>query len=260
MMLRSTHNRRLSRTQVLLVLAMLILPCVLLLVIAASDGFNGTGVPASSGASLESFFRDMSARQSEQFAILTNCIASMHRQISELIDVNRTTEWMHARQARSVDIDQTLAPLCASMDAMQSASVSSVEAKSVVSDWPLPGSASSGSNRRASQSHIPSESVGISQLLGKRQKKLSFSPAQKNVINKTKSSFAVLFLLGSLVVRTRTLFRSFVPFPSLMLIQIHTRPSARSAVIMLASSSFQPIRGEEFCCSTENLFCSAQVG
>ena len=183
-------------------------------------------------------FAIMSVRQTEQFAILTNSIASMQRQISELIDVtNRTTEWIHAQQARSVDIDKTLVYLRASMEPLQSTSVSSIETKSVDSDSPMPevaGSARSGSNRRPSQSHTPSESVGISQPPGKKQKP-SFSPthkAPKNGINKTKSSFAVLFLSGSLVVRTRTLFRHFVLFPSLMLIGIPTRSSARRALII----------------------------
>ena len=149
---------------------------------AAGNGFTGTGVPASSGASLEAFLRDLSVRQTEQFAILTNSIASIQRQLSELTDVTiSTTEWMRAQQARSLDIDKTLASLRASMDALQSASVSSVETKSVVPDWLLPkvaGSMSSGSNRRPSQRHTPGESVGISYPPGKRQKP-SFSRAQK---------------------------------------------------------------------------------
>ena len=44
---------------------------------ATGNGFTGTGVPARWNASLDVFLRDMSVRQSEQFTILTNSIASI---------------------------------------------------------------------------------------------------------------------------------------------------------------------------------------
>ena len=51
---------------------------------STGDGFTGTGVPAGSAASLEAFLRDLSVLQTEQFAVLTNSIASIQRQLSEL--------------------------------------------------------------------------------------------------------------------------------------------------------------------------------
>ena len=123
----------------------------------------------------------MSRRQTEQLAFLTNSIASVQRQISELIDVTcRTTEWMHAQQARSVDIDKNPRVLACEHRRL-TVSLGLFRSKSVVSDWHLPkvaGFASSSSNRRLPQSHTPSESAGISQPPRKRQKPSS-SPAQK---------------------------------------------------------------------------------
>ena len=178
----------------------------------AGDGYTGNGVPAGSGASLEVSLRELAAAQTEQFTILTNSIAGIQRQFRELTDITSpTTEWTRSQQARSVDVDKTLESLRASMDALQSAPVSSVETKSVVSDWPLPkvaGSTGSGSNRRPSQSHTPGESVGFSQLPGKRQKP-SFSPAQKAPEEWYQQDDA-LCLSSSLVVRTKTLSKSFV--------------------------------------------------
>ena len=121
----------------------------------------------------------MSRRQTEQLAVLTNNIASMQtnmqKQISELKAIaTQTTKWVQDQQARSNEIDKTLAELRANVVALQSASVSSVETKSASFVWPLPkiaGPTSSGSNRRPSQT--PGEGPGspvISQPLG--------SPAQ----------------------------------------------------------------------------------
>ena len=146
---------------------------------AAGNGFTSTGVPAGSAASFEAFICDMFVRQSDQFTILTNNIASIQRQLSEHNDMpSCTQEWMHAQQARSADIDKTLASLHASMDALESASVSSVVTKSVVSDWLLRKIAGSASSSSTSQSHTPGESEDDSQSPGNREKP-SFSPAQK---------------------------------------------------------------------------------
>ena len=84
------------------------------------------------------------------------------------------------------------------------ASVSSVETKIVVSDWPLPkvtGSASSSSTGRPA----PARVLDFPSLLGKDKSLLSHRHRRRpqNGTNKTTSSFAVLFLSGSLVVRTR---------------------------------------------------------
>ena len=74
---------------------------------------------------------------------------------------------------RANDVDKSLATLRDSLNALQSASVSSVETKSTVSDWPLPkiaGSAGCGSYRRSSQSVTPGESEGGPLPPGKRPK------------------------------------------------------------------------------------------
>ena len=140
---------------------------------AAGDGITGTGVLAGSGAPVVAFLRDMSVRQTEQFAILTNGIASMQRQISELIDVtNRTTEWMHAQQARSVDIDTTRASLRSSMDALQSASCRICEVR-------LEQTAFSEPHSRRECRHFPAS----------KEKAKAFLLAGTG-INKTKSSLA----------------------------------------------------------------------
>ena len=166
----------------------------------------------------------------------------MQRQISELIEVtNHTTNWRHNQQARSVDTDKTLASLRVSIDALQSLQSGPCQR---LQDLRV----------QARTDGPPGESVGISQLRGKRQNP-SFSlwhrRHPKNGNNKTKCSFAVRFLSVSLAVRTRTLSRSFVLFPSLILVKIPARSSARRAVTMPAlcfnvkqrvSSSSQPTR------------------
>ena len=74
---------------------------------AAGKGFTGIGVFDGSGASLEASLRELAVRQTDQFAILTNSIASIQRQLSELNDItSRTQECMHAQQARSANIDK----------------------------------------------------------------------------------------------------------------------------------------------------------
>ena len=178
---------------------------------AACDGFSGTGVPP-----------DLEAILHQQFATLSNNIARTH-----------TSKWMQDQQARSIEIDKTLANLRASAIALQCASVSSAETKSASSDWPLPKiavSASTSSNRRPSQSHTPGESACISQLPGKRQKP-SFSPVQKA------PKEWLLFLSDSLVVRTRTLSKMFAKFLSLAWMN-PTKSSTRKAATMPVLCSY----------------------
>ena len=118
---------------------------------------------------------------------------------------------MRSFETRSNDIDKKLCSL------RELASVSSVETKSVVSDWPLPkvtGSASSSSTGRPA----PARVLDFPSLLGKDKSLLSHRHRRRsqNGTNKTTSSFAVLFLSGSLVVRTRTLSKNIFarsPFP-----------------------------------------------
>ena len=69
---------------------------------------------AAASPDLETFVRDMSRRQTEELAVLTNSIASaqasVQEQMSELIEVTtRTTNWIRDQQARSIEIDETLA-------------------------------------------------------------------------------------------------------------------------------------------------------
>ena len=59
----------------------------------------------------------------------------MQKQISDLFAVtSATTQWMREQQARSIEIDKTLADIRADLVALQSASVSSAETKSAISD------------------------------------------------------------------------------------------------------------------------------
>ena len=99
----------------------------------SSDGVNGAGAP--DGAALEHLVRELAtqfARQNEQFTFLASIMADMRRQLRELTDAaTRTTEWMRTHESRANDIDKSLDSLRERLDALQSASVSSVETKSV---------------------------------------------------------------------------------------------------------------------------------
>ena len=119
------------------------------------DGFTATGVPASPAVTLKQVVRDMLTqvtRQSEQFAFFANSMAHMQRQLRALADAaTRTSEWMRTHVAIVNDTDKSLGSLRERLDALQSASVSSVETKSIVSGWPVPkiaGSPGSGSHQR----------------------------------------------------------------------------------------------------------------
>ena len=99
-------------------------------------------------------------------------------QITDLVAVSsRTTQWMQELQARSVEIDKTLADLREDIAALQAASVSSVETTSAGSEWPLPmfaGSAVSVSHGRPSQILPPGE---VRAFLGKNTRPPDFLPA-----------------------------------------------------------------------------------
>ena len=135
---------------------------------------------------LQHLVRELAAQfagQNEQFAVVANNMANMQKQPLELSNAAAlTAEWMRTRDARANSSDKTLDCLRERLAAPQTASVSSVETRSIVSDWPLPkvaGSVGSGS-----------------QPPGKRQKP-SFSPPQKaydkSGISKTTSFEEVLF-------------------------------------------------------------------
>ena len=143
---------------------------------AASNCLPGTGMPASSGA-----YRGFPSRAGRPPDRPARNFHQQHRK--------------HSEAAQRAQRCHNSYDLRASMDALQSASVSSVETKSVVSDWPLPkaaGSASSCLNRRPSQSHTPSKSVGSSQPPGKRHKP-SFSQQNEEFL---RSAVLVRFPCG----------------------------------------------------------------
>ena len=74
-------------------------------------------------------------RQGEQFNLFAISTADMQRQLRELTDVSaRATEWMRSHEERANNIDKSLGPFRVQLDALQSASVSSVYTKSVASD------------------------------------------------------------------------------------------------------------------------------
>ena len=164
-----------SRTLVPLIQAVLTLPCVLLLVVLQALAMVSVA-PARqcSGATLEHLVRELAtqfARQNEQ-VYFPRKLHGIHAETA-----SRTTECMRKHDARANDIDKSLDSLREGLDALQSASVSSVETKSVA----LPkvaGLVGSGSNGRPYHSHTPGESAGSAQPLGKRQKP-SISPSQK---------------------------------------------------------------------------------
>ena len=109
---------------------------------AAGNGLAGARSPARSpagpNASFEFLAREMAtqfARQNEQFSVVQSSMADMQRQLRELsITTALTMEWMRSFETRSGDIDKTLDPLRERLDALQLASVSSMETKSIVSD------------------------------------------------------------------------------------------------------------------------------
>ena len=133
------------------------------------DGFTGAGVPAGPGASLEELVRELAVRQNEQvnslylptaLQICSDSPASLLKSPTA-----RRSGCAPNRHVLSTST-KTLDSLRPRMDAFRPASVSSIETKSIVSDWTLPkiaGSVGSGSNRRPSQTHTPGESVGSSQ-------------------------------------------------------------------------------------------------
>ena len=118
------------------------------------------------------------------------------------------TQWMQERQARSLEIDKTLADIRADFVALQSVPVSSVETKSAISDWPLPesaGSAGSTSYRRPSQTLNPGLGEGVPP--GKITQDPFFhlpSWRLRPGINRKMNFNEMLSLSGSLLVRTRT--------------------------------------------------------
>ena len=95
---RLRHNHRLSGTQVLLVLAALILPCVLPMVSLAL-----ACLPTS---------RQSYASTSQFSPTALPACRPICRQISELIAATtHTTKWMQDQQARCIEIDKTVANL-----------------------------------------------------------------------------------------------------------------------------------------------------
>ena len=100
----------------------------------SGNGFAGPDAP------LEHLVRELAtlfARQNEQLSVLARNMTDMQEQLCELSDAAAlTAEWMRTDDARANSIDKTLHGLRERFDATQTASVSSVETKSIVSDWP----------------------------------------------------------------------------------------------------------------------------
>ena len=136
--------------------------------------------------------------------------------------------------ARTISTSPWRLYVIACLDALQSASVSSVETKSLLSDWPLPkdaGSAGSSFHRRTSQSHTLGESGGDSQPPEKRQKPAFMDQlALRHGSSKAKNFNGVQFWSSSLVSRTKLRLRSSVQALTLLL----TKSNAREAVIIPA--------------------------
>ena len=105
-------------------------------------GFTRTRLPAGPDATLEYLVRELTTqvtRQNEHGTLFANSMVDIQRQLRELTDAaTRTTEWMRTHEAHKNDIDKSLDSLRERLDALQSASVSSVETKNIVSDWLLP--------------------------------------------------------------------------------------------------------------------------
>ena len=111
------------------------------------NGSPGTGVPGA-GSSTDQVIREMSAQ-----------FTGVQRKLSELpFAANTTADWMRQHDARAFEIDKSLSSLRGRLEAILSAPVSTVETKSVMSDWPLPLAASSvgsGTQNRGPPSPTP---------------------------------------------------------------------------------------------------------
>ena len=93
-------------------------------------------------------------------------MADIQKQLCELSNAaTLTAVWMRTYDALANSIGKTLDGLRERLNALQTASVSSVEMRSIVSERLLPevvGSVGSDSNKRPSQSQTPGETVGSS--------------------------------------------------------------------------------------------------
>ena len=170
---------RSSRTQVPAIQTVVTLLCALLLVVSlamisqtpACRAQVLVPLPISSSATCR--FRSPVSPKNSPFsrAVWERCRdSSTHLPmppVARLCGCGTTTS------ARTISTSPWRLYVIACLDALQSASVSSVETKSLLSDWPLPkvaGSAGSSFHRRTSQSPTLGESGGDSQPPGKRQK------------------------------------------------------------------------------------------
>ena len=127
------------------------------------------------------------------------------------------TQWMQERQARSLEIDKTLADIRADFVALQSVPVSSVETKSAISDRPLPESA-------LSRLYVVPEAVPDPQpriRWGRPSRKNNTRPPfylpsrrLRPSINRKMNLNEMLSLSGSILVRTRTPSGTFSTNPS----------------------------------------------
>ena len=213
---------------------------------ATGDGFTGTGVPAGSAASLEAFLRDLSVLQTEQFAVLTNSIASIQRQLSELTHfTSRTSEWMRAQQAplNKRDLSTSIKPsrLCVrawtncsqprSLPLKQRASFQTGHWQRLQDEW---AQVPTSDSLRAT---LPTRMVAVvsRQASGKNPRSHRHRKRLRNCIRRmTNFSEVSLWSIFHLI-RAKILSRNFVvkPFPVQNL--THMRSNARKAATMLAS-------------------------
>ena len=143
LMVRMTRSIRLSQTRVLSSSdnsGNVMCPPLGNLIGDVVNGVDGACAPHSSGVSFEHLVRELASQisgQGEQFSLFSKSMADTQRQLRELTDAcTPATEWIRSHEERANGIDKSLESLRVQLDALQSASVSSVQTKSVVSDWP----------------------------------------------------------------------------------------------------------------------------
>ena len=211
-MVRMTHSIRFSQTQVLPISnnsGNVLCPPLDNLV---GDGasVSGANAPNSCGVSLEHLVSELASqitRQGEQFTLFTNDMADLQQHVRDLTDASTRARLSGPVLTTNVPmvIDKSLESLRAQLDALQSASVSSVEMKSVVSDTPLPmpgGSAASSPHRDPLRASLLGEDEGARQPRGRSIKLLSHQFSRRQMLGTSRMMIfhEVQFWSGSLVV------------------------------------------------------------
>ena len=198
---------------------------------AAGDGLAGAGSPAGPNASFECLAREMAT----QFARQNEHSSPFYRTAWQTCEDSFVTSpsLLPARRsgcALSKRVQTTLIKPwthCVGLDALQSASVSPVETKSMVSEWPLP------------KATLPARVMVILSPWRKDRSLLSYQPSERLKLGTSKvTNFnGVQFWSISLTNRTHPRLKSFVLVPSLTLTPHLLKLSARRAVTMPVSCS-----------------------